>query len=1010
MAHESASENNITSSQTPPLSSLSVIEPHKFTPESEVVREILNTSLYPEGDLQQIQTRAKTLIEGIRNSKPSPLSVEGFFNMYKLNSKEGMALMTLAEVLLRVPDKGTKLNLVRDKLNPVDWSSLNTEALNPSNAFIGFCLKWGLITTDFILSLGDGGSNLLKTLSSPAIIAALDQGMSLLGNQFVMGQTIEAAFKNALKDTDYVHSFDMLGEAALTQQDADRYYQSYEQAIIALGNAQPQDKPLEEKSSISIKLSALHPRYEYAQRERVLNELTPKVLKLLELSKTHNIALTIDAEEADRLLLSLEIIDACLKSPLLQGWNGFGLAVQAYQKRAPHVLNWLIESGRTQGVKICVRLVKGAYWDSEIKRAQEKSLDDYPVFTRKSTTDLSYLHCAKIMLDAQDVIYPQFATHNAFTISAIESMAQGRVFEYQRLHGMGESLYSQLKKDHRVRVYAPVGSHRDLLAYLVRRLLENGANASFVNRVFDPNIDLDTLVEDSVTLTKSLEAIPHPKVPNPRDILHPLRRNSKGLDLTHGPQVKAIQECKTPKIGEPHLHQSEDLLKSWDRAQGAFLSWSKTTPQERSQIIHKLGDLLEQNTLPLMKILTEEGGKTQGDAIAEVREAIDFCWYYSAQALPIMTTPTPLNGPTGEKNELWYAPRGTFVCISPWNFPLAIFLGQVTAALVTGNTVVAKPAHQTLKIAQFAVQLAHSAGIPKDVLQLIPTSGRLLSETLLTKTDLAGVAFTGSTETAWSINQTLAARRGPIVPLIAETGGINAMIVDSSALFEQVVTDVVISAFQSAGQRCSALRLLIVQEDIADPLLEMLKGAMKELTLGDPHLLSTDIGPVIDEEAQKELLAYSQELETRATLIFKCEAPLRGNFVPPQAFEVDSIQDVDREVFGPILHVVRYKGGDLTKVIDQINGLGFGLTCGLHSRLESTIETVRNEIHCGNLYINRSMIGAMVGVQPFGGEGLSGTGPKAGGPNYLHRFVFERAFSHNVTASGGNATLLAEVD
>lgn len=1009
-------------------------------PEKKVVETLLQNIDLPPKTKQSIDEKATSLIQAVRSTKKSSFSMDQLLETYDLGSNEGLALMCLAEALLRIPDSHTQIALIRDKVGSVEWQ----KKLCRDNGLFANVTSFGLLTTDHLLSWGfnkDGFiasmGSLSRKLSEPVIRRATGQAMKILGHQFVMGETIEGALERAKADEaiGYRHSFDMLGEGAKTSQDAARYLEAYNHAIRAISLHKQDSADIAAQPSISIKLSALHPRYEVAQTDRVMSELYPKILQLAEAAKHHGIALTIDAEETERLTLSLQIFERLANAPILEGWNGLGLAVQAYQKRAACVIDWLIELGRSCSRRFCVRLVKGAYWDTEIKRTQERGLEDYPVFTQKHHTDVSYLACAQKMLSAPEAIYPQFATHNAYTVASILAFEHHGDFEFQRLHGMGEELYAQIVTPKMpCRIYAPVGKHSDLLAYLVRRLLENGANSSFVNKIRDPNTPIADLIQDPILLTQSDKGLPHPSILLPKDILWPHRLNSGGLNLQEQNALKNLYDTMdaakktypltaTPLIhgikkhegdtyqnpvGSVQIATLDEMGIALDAAHNAQERWSNTPVRTRAKILDDLADALEQRTQTFMALLCQEGGKTMADALAEVREAIDFCRYYARQACHHMENPMTLPGPTGELNQLSLHGRGVFLCISPWNFPLAIFLGQVTAALAAGNCVLAKPAQQTAVVAHHVCQLAHQCGVPTDVLQFIPASGRAIGDHILTDSRIQGVAFTGSTDVGWRINQTLAQRRTAIAPLIAETGGINAMIVDSSALPEQVVTDVIASAFQSAGQRCSALRLLFLQEDIADRTLEMLKGAMAELTVGDPYNIETDVGPVIDNAAKESLEEQIQEMAQKATLLYAkpLSENLIGPFVAPQIWEIKQAQDLSQEIFGPVLYVVRFKGNALANVAQQINATGFGLTLGLHSRIDETIDLVRKNAHVGNLYVNRNMIGAVVGVQPFGGEGLSGTGPKAGGPHYLLRFTVERTFTRDTTAAGGNATLM----
>jgi RHH-type proline utilization regulon transcriptional repressor/proline dehydrogenase/delta 1-pyrroline-5-carboxylate dehydrogenase len=916
---------------------------------------------------------------------------------------------------------------------------------------------WALMLTGRIVRFGGdetrdlGGvlRRLVAKSGEPVIRQAVMQAMRILGRQFVMGRNIEEALERAqaMEKRGYRYSYDMLGEAARTMHDADRYERAYHAAIAAIGAAAGKRGPIE-SPGISVKLSALHPRYEFAQRHRAMDELVPRLKGLAMAARRVDIGFTVDAEEADRLDLSLDVIEAIAADPDLAGWGGLGLAIQAYQKRCLPLIDWLANMARQHKRRLMVRLVKGAYWDSEIKWSQERGLPGYPVFTRKASTDVSYLACAKKLLADPAAFYPQFATHNAHSFAAVLEMAgNSRDFEFQRLHGMGEALYEQVvgpeKMGLAARIYAPVGSHEDLLAYLVRRLLENGANTSFVNRIVDEKAPIEELIGDPVARVRRLTAKPHPRIPLPVDLYGQGRKNARGIDLSdlnelvplaqmmeatalerwapaaaviggvmRGGSPKAITNPADRRdiVGEVIEAGKTEVGEALARAVRAADDWNEMPAGERAACLERAADAMEQNLHPLMAMAVREAGKTVPDALAEVREAVDFCRYYAQRARADFAEPLALPGPTGERNQIALQGRGVFACISPWNFPLAIFCGQVTAALAAGNAVIAKPAEQTPLIAAAAVRILHEAGVPADVLHLLPGDGPGVGAPLVADPRIAGVAFTGSTDTARGINQVLAARGGPIVPLIAETGGQNAMIVDSSALPEQVVRDVLISSFQSAGQRCSALRVLFVQEDIAEKLEEMLVGAMAELRVGDPALLATDVGPVIDEAAKATLEAHADRMVQEGELLH-C-VPLGpetayGSFVAPRAFRIDRLERLEREVFGPILHVIRFAGDRLDQVLESINASGYGLTLGIHSRIDSTVRHIHERLRVGNAYVNRNMIGAVVGVQPFGGEGLSGTGPKAGGPRYLHRFATERTLTIDTTAAGGNASLLS---
>ena len=1017
--------------------------------EESFVSALLNAYPFGAASRKAIEGQAGQLVAGVRKRADDAGAMEAFMQQYDLSSEEGVLLMCLAESLLRIPDHDTAEKLIEDKLGNANWDSHMGRS---SSVFVN-ASTWGLMLTGKMVKIPEKVSDMgrvfrrmIKKSGEPVIRLALRQGMRIMAHQYVMGRTIKEAIKRSKskEQRGALHSFDMLGEAALTAADAKRYFDAYMDAIHAIGQS-TKEQDIFKAPSISIKLSALHPRYEFAQRERVLEELPPLVLALCEAAKSHDIALTIDAEEADRLVLSLDVFAAVYADPKLQGWSGLGLAVQAYQKRTRAVLDWLIARFGEVGRRIPVRLVKGAYWDTEVKRSQERGHSEYPVFTRKASTDVSYLVMAQKLLENPETFYPQFATHNAHTICAILKLAEGKTFEFQRLHGMGQDLYfeaADMTDGINVRVYAPVGSHEDLLPYLVRRLLENGANTSFVNRIVDAEVSTEQLVEDPSVTLKRYDSLAHPGIPRPADIL-PQRKNSRGFHFDHeldiaelrlamenvvradwqvtpilaesvkgdaGETFPIINPANTAEtIGQWQETSETQLQQAMDAAQRGHQRWDEAGFVERAACLDTIADLLERDHAKIMAILHLEAGKALPDAVDEVREAVDFCRYYAQQARAGFVD-VNLPGPTGEANSLHYAGRGVFVCISPWNFPLAIYVGQIVAALVTGNAVLAKPAEQSTLTASITAKLMHEAGVPRDVLQLIPGRGAQVGPVMVSDHRVDGVVFTGSTETAKAIAKTLAERPGPIVPLIAETGGQNAMIADSSALPEQLVQDVIRSAFGSAGQRCSALRVLFLQEDVADGVLDMLAGAMQELKVDSAHLVCTDVGPVIDGDAQAMLKRHITKMEQEARLIAKAPLPAhaeQGAFVAPHAFEISGIDVLEREVFGPILHVVRFKARDLDKVIAGINATGYGLTLGIHSRIESTQRHIALNAKVGNVYINRNMIGAVVGVQPFGGEGLSGTGPKAGGPNYLKRFVTERCITNNTAAIGGNASLMA---
>lgn len=1018
--------------------------------ETECLNQLLREAALPENNLARIAETARQLVIETREYKKRQGKIDTLLHQYDLSTDEGIALMCLAEALLRIPDQATMDKFISDKLSTVAWKN----HLSRENSLFVNAATWSLLLTGMVYAPAlDNQKNLASTLKRAAsrlgtamVRPVILQMMKAIGKQFVMGQNIDLALKGAveLENRGYRFSYDMLGEAARTKEDAEFYYASYVQAINAIGQVAKAENPAK-NPGISVKLSALHPRYEYTQRDRILKELPPLLLALTQQAKKYTIGLTVDAEEADRLDLSLDIFEMIYTDPSLAGWEGFGLAVQAYQKRASFVIDWLADLAKRHGKRIMVRLVKGAYWDTEIKSSQIQGFDNYSVFTRKNSTDVSYIACAKKLLSYPNRFYSQFGTHNAYSVAAILDMAgDNSEFEFQCLHGMGRPLYDQIvnntKFNRSCRIYAPVGTHRDLLGYLVRRLLENGANSSFVNRLADDKTPIEKIVVDPVARIASLENKPHPHIPPPKDIYGGWQ-NSQGIDLSDLTQLiklkKQMQEAVKEKWlagpiinskilidrnGQPvtspdntdrvigHVNKAgeaevEEALKT---ATTARRSWEETPVTKRAAILERAAELFQQEMPNLMAILTREGGKCILDCLSEVRETIDYCRYYAYRARHDLT-PRKLPGPTGEHNELTLHPRGVMACISPWNFPLAIFTGQILAALAAGNTVIAKPAEQTPLIACRAIQILHQAGIPKEALQLLIGRGSVVGAKLVSDSRTAGVMFTGSTETAKFIEQSLANRPGPIALFVAETGGQNAMIVDSSALCEQAIIDITQSAFNSAGQRCSALRVLFVQEEIAPKLLDMLKGYMAELTIGDPSVLSTDIGPVIDSGAQQMLQNHFAKMSQEANLIAQVpmrETP-RGYYFAPSVFELSDLSVLESEVFGPILHVIRYKAHELDKVMDAIIKTGYGLTLGIHSRIDATVRTIANRMPVGNIYVNRNMIGAVVGVQPFGGERLSGTGPKAGGPHYLPRLCVERSVSTNITAVGGNARLVS---
>ncbi|MGR4866762.1 bifunctional proline dehydrogenase/L-glutamate gamma-semialdehyde dehydrogenase PutA [Caulobacter sp. LARHSG274] len=1018
----------------------------KYRDEAAVIADLLAAQPLSSEDRAAVRAEAEALVRGARRSVRKQGVVESFLQEFSLGTREGLALMCLAEALLRTPDDDTRDKLIAEKIGSADWAS----HLGGSDSLFVNASTWGLMLTGKIVEPDDQAQKDLPgfikkiagRLGEPVIRAAVGQAIRIMGEQFVLGRTIEAAIKRAANDGD-ICSFDMLGEGARTAADAARYEKAYADAILTVGKLSNKAGP-EAGHGVSVKLSALTPRYEATQEARVWDELYPRVLRLAKIAAKHDLNFTIDAEEADRLALSLKLLDRLCREPELGAWTGLGLAVQAYQKRCPEVIARLTALSKETGRRLMVRLVKGAYWDSEIKRAQVAGRPDYPVYTTKPATDLSYLVCAKALIAAAPHLYAQFATHNAHTLAAVVRMSKnaGVRIEHQRLHGMGEALYKaadDLYDGITLRAYAPVGGHEDLLPYLVRRLLENGANTSFVHALLDERVPVEKVVVDPIT---AVEAHPdrHAKIPTPVDVYGPDRRNSAGLDLSvkadrdrltaHVAELDKLTLSAGPLVGgkltagappmpvqSPTDHDrvvgvvSEAQLPQIDQAfrlaRAAQPAWDQAGGPARAEVLRAMGDALEANIERLCAILSREAGKTLPDAIAEVREAVDFCRYYAKLAQEQFgLAGEVLTGPVGEANSLRLAGRGVFVCISPWNFPLAIFTGQIAAALAAGNAVLAKPAEQTPLIAMEAVKLYHAAGLDHRLLALLPGRGETVGAALTAHEGLDGVAFTGGTDTAWRINQTLAQRQGPIVPFIAETGGLNGMFVDTTAQREQVIDDVILSAFGSAGQRCSALRLLFLPHDTADHVIEGLKGAMDALVLGDPAQAVTDVGPVIDAEAKAALDQHLVRLNREAKVLHQLTAPEAGTFFAPVLAEIPAADFLEREVFGPVLHVVRYRPEDLEHVAGALAARRYGLTLGVHSRIESFAAEVQRLVPAGNCYVNRSMTGAVVGVQPFGGEGLSGTGPKAGGPHALLRYAVERALSVNITAQGGDPALL----
>ena len=1009
------------------------------SPEPDCVPPLVKLATANADEANRIRTLARTLVAKLR-AKTRSSGVEGLIHEYSLSSQEGVALMCLAEALLRIPDAATRDALIRDKLSPGDWRAHigHSPSLFVNAATWGLVLTGRLVTTTSEQGLSAALTRLIARSGEPIIRAGVDVAMRLMGEQFVTGRTIEEAIGNSREREarGFTFSYDMLGEAATTAEDAARYLDEYERAVHAIGRASRR-RGIYEGAGISIKLSALHPRYQRIKRVRVINELLPRVKGLAALAKSYDIGFNIDAEEADRLDLSLDLLEALSLDPDLKGWNGLGFVIQAYGKRCAAVVDWLIDLARRSGRRLMIRLVKGAYWDSEIKRAQVDGLDGFPVFTRKVYTDVSFLACARKLLAAPDAVYPQFATHNAQTLASVLVFAGSNFYrgqyELQCLHGMGEPLYEEVvgrdKLNRPCRVYAPVGSHETLLAYLVRRLLENGANTSFVNRISDASVAADDLVADPVEVARAIQPLgaPHDRIAAPRDLYAPDRVNSHGLDFSDesrlaklGNGLNASAETawralppgasadergervldpanRSDIVGFTRHARADEIaaaLEIGDRAASAFAA---VQPADRASLLRRAADILEARNDLLVGLIVREAGKSYANAVAEVREAADFLRYYGHEAARTLLPGSP-------------APLGLVACISPWNFPLAIFTGQVAAALAAGNSVIAKPAEETPLIAAEAVRVLHEAGVPRDALQLVPGAGEV-GAALVADPRVQGVVFTGSTPVARLIEKELAGRltrRGAPLGLIAETGGLNAMVVDSSALAEQVVVDVLSSAFDSAGQRCSALRILCLQDDVADRMLKMVKGAMAELEVGDPRKLSVDVGPVITAEARDAITAHVEKMRSRGHKVTQTslsEAAARGTFVPPTLIEVNEIADVEREVFGPVLHVLRYRRDALDKLIDDINAAGYGLTFGLHTRIDETIARVVERIEAGNIYVNRNIIGATVGVQPFGGSRLSGTGPKAGGPLYLSRLVAEPALGALDGMEGAGAAI-----
>jgi RHH-type proline utilization regulon transcriptional repressor/proline dehydrogenase/delta 1-pyrroline-5-carboxylate dehydrogenase len=1054
--HDAAHDKNILRAIRAAISEASL------RPEADAVSQ-LRAGLEPvERKLSSANLHAVRWVEAARADKRSRPFAEVLMEQFPLDSAQGRALMSLAEALLRTPDPARADQLIAERLAEVRGGRAGEDAQadRPKDNLllrVGFALLGGvsrlLPDVPGELSGRFSAASLTKPLLAPMVRATLRRAMHMLGEAFIVGETIESALARGKSNAGLaLCSFDVLGEGARTEADAQRYFESYTAAIEALGHQPP--GTVHQRSSISVKLSALEPRYTLLQSARVARNLVPRMLELARNAARVGIGMTIDAEEADRLDLSLDVIEALARDDVTADWDGLGLAVQAYGRRAPFVIDWVAQLARMTGRRMTVRLVKGAYWDSEIKRAQERGLTSFPVYTSKAATDASYLVCAQRLFAANDVIYPQFATHNALTVAAVLELAPPKAqYEFQRLHGMGEVLFEAVRADvpnlPPVRAYAPVGTHEDLLPYLVRRLLENGANTSFVHQFLNPQVPVEQVVRDPVSALNEVaqQSPATSRIREPQALYGPERRNSDGPDwgdpaelavlktelqkralqmnggaLAPGGPIlggKSVRDADVPVLSPANFLEivglsrdatADEINKAMDAGARAQPAWDALPAAERAACLDRAAALLEDRRVQYLSLLVREAGKTLPDAVAELREAVDFCRYYAARGRELFGGAQQLSGPTGERNLLSLHGRGVFVCISPWNFPLAIFAGQITAALMAGNSVVAKPAPATPLIAHAMTTLLHEAGIPGDVLQLTPADGPAFGDVALKHPALAGVAFTGSTGTAATINRALANRDGAIVPLIAETGGVNAMIVDATALPEQVVDDVIASAFTSAGQRCSALRVLYLQAEIADRVIGMLTGAMKCLVVGDPNELSTDVGPVISEAALGRLRNHAARMRQEAQLLYACPLDQRheiGYFFGPHLFELRALDQLKTEEFGPILHVVRYQADQLPQVIEAIRRTGFGLTLGVHSRLESVADHVFRSLPVGNTYVNRNMIGAVVGVQPFGGQGLSGTGPKAGGPHYLLRFANERTLTINTVAVGGNVELLS---
>ncbi|PPR47737.1 MAG: Bifunctional protein PutA [Alphaproteobacteria bacterium MarineAlpha5_Bin9] len=1024
-----------------------------YASENDVSKILLNY-FEPEYSkrISNINDRANEIVKTVRKSIKSDSPIENLLQEYELNTKEGTVLLCLAEALLRIPDKKTMDRLLEDKFASVDW---RTHIGADKGVFVN-ASSWAFFLTGSILDkketdktkLEETYKGLIKRSSEPVIRVAVKKAVTILAKQFVFKPTIEDGMKftKSEKYKKNIFSFDMLGEGARTMLDANRYYEDYINSIHEVGKKLENSNDIKFSNGVSIKISALHPRYERNKIKDLDLELLPKLIKLCELCKEYNIQLCIDAEENYRLILSLKLLEKLSATKSLEGWNGLGLAVQAYQKRAFFVIDWLNKLAKRDNRIINVRLVKGAYWDTEIKLAQELGVPNYPVFTRKSLTDLSWMACAMKLFTLQENIFPQFATHNAYSIAFIEEFGKDKIFEFQRIHGMADKIhdyFNRFSSDNyqKCRIYAPVGEYDDLLPYLMRRLLENGANTSFVNKINDPKLDINEIIKDPLEIIKKYKEYSNPQIPIPSRIYLPLRKNAKGYDLENEFTRKEMENIFQEKelnlkassivsgknifeesfkvynpadldelLGEVSFASDETIKKSIDVSSNFFNKWKNYDLLEKVKIIDKFADLIEENKDHLIKICVMEAGKTIRDSIDDLREAVDFCHYYSSEAIRLFEKPNELKGPTGEKNKLIYEGKGVIFAISPWNFPIAIFTGQIVSSLVTGNTVIAKPAEQTSLIAFEIIKLLFKAGLPYEALQLILGKGEDIGPKILLDDRIKGVVFTGSCETAKNIQNNLSKRDGEIIPLTAETGGLNFMIIDSSALTEQVVDDAIESGFNGAGQRCSALRILAIQDEVYDKTLEMLSGATKKIKVGLPNLLNTDIGSVIDNTAKNKIDNHLKKFNSNIIAQAPLDNNLNGFFVTPTIIEINNITDIKEEVFGPVIHVYKYQANKIEELVQDINSLNYGLTLGIQSRIENTINYIFNNANIGNIYINRNIVGAVVGVQPFGGRGLSGTGPKAGGPNYLMKFVNEKSYSYDTTAAGGNATLFMMSD